>query len=329
MSNKSYSTKAITPAGNIMVGDFQNPFASSPHTPQFEQRVVKIVRRVHPELRVLAQDGIAKAGGSPSTARQSFLALVDHVEEVALQFYREGASSWSDARIVEEAMRRAPRLVDLELQKQIFETDSWFAPTEQRSTETVARVTGVHPQTSFFPLWLNDHLQQVPRSLRAHAVMLAWTQAGRGHLDYDSWRAMFASVGFTQDSRQEERPTEVPTLYRAANPGNERGWSWTTSLAFARHFQSMTNTHHVWKLEGVAPEAVLARYNSRGEAEWVIDMDKVDAEPVVVLAVRPATPARKSLPPVDATQKLAQFEQRNAAQKARRKLSKKARSVAA
>lgn len=315
------------PTESIMVGGGNNPFTSAQHSVAFERRVVRIVHRVHSQLRAIAEEGIARAGGSLSTAQDTFLGLVNHVEEVALTLYRAGAASWSDARIVEEAMRRAPRLTDLELQEQIFETDAWFAPTEGQRTQAVANYTGVHPQTRLFPHALTTQLARLPREIRAHALMLAWTQAGRGDLDLAKWREMFKEVGFTQDSRNVEQPSATPTLYRAANAGYERGWSWTSSLDFARYFQSMTNSRHVWTLENVAPEAVLARYNTRGEAEWVIDMDMVDAEPVIVLDEHLSARAEK--PALSAGQRVAQFEQRKAAQSARRKLSKKARRLAA
>ncbi|GAA3020566.1 hypothetical protein [Microbacterium dextranolyticum] len=270
-----------TLARDIMVGsDVVAAFSAAQHPASWERRVVALVQRLHPRLLDIARTANASAGGDATTLRGLHLALIDHVEESGLLLYREGASGWDDRRILDEAMRRAPRITDASLLAGLAEAAVWLSPIEQQCTQAVARTVGGLGRIA---RRVNAQIEGIAPSLRGHALMLAWTQAGRGNVPLNMWRATFHAVGYTHDGRAVPRPRSVPTLYRAANPASKTGWSWTDSLAFARYFQRMTGAGAVWVLEGVPAVAVLARYDSRGEAEWVIDMSKVDATPLPMI----------------------------------------------
>lgn len=248
---------------------------------QHARRVSCLLVEIEPFLRELARTAVLNHRAQPGVVEHVLEGFRHHLEESAWYLEMEGADDWDDAHLLSQAMQRAPRLWNVELLDQYMEVASWFTPVEPqnaRALEELLRKRGVTTLRRL-PRLLLDAPHIFPSALRSFALTLAWTQAGVSCLPLESWRTIFQREGFMRDGRSESSPSEVPTLYRAANVGSENRWSWTNSLAFALYFQRLTGASDIWALEGALPEAVLARFDCRGEAEWVIDMDAVGATP--------------------------------------------------
>lgn len=248
---------------------------------QHAARVQRLVTEVEPLLRDLARTAVSNHRAHPQVVEHVFDGFRHHLEESAWYLEAEGADEWDDGRLLSVAMQRAPRLWNAELLNQYMEVAAWFAPTEPQhawALEDLLRRCMV-ASIRDLPRLLLDAPHIFPNALRGFALTLAWTQSGVSCLPLESWRELFRREGFMRDGRGENRPAAVPTLYRAANVGSENRWSWTNNLAFAMYFQRLTEASDIWVLEGASPDAVLARFDSRGEAEWVVDMDAVGATP--------------------------------------------------
>lgn len=134
----------------------------------------------------------------------------------------------------------------------------------------------------------------------------AWTicEFPEGNLTARQWRDIWAHVGYVDDGEEEdaatsydldatetvdhgrpERPTEPTVVYRGAIASRKRGMAWTTDLTRARWFAArFSGLAGQETLSGgvrfrvakvyrttVPPDRVYARFNGRGEHEWVID----------------------------------------------------------
>lgn len=113
----------------------------------------------------------------------------------------------------------------------------------------------------------------------------AWTQPEWPEGNYGAafWRELFGQVGYLHRGRDEEDvldpPAEVPTLWRGAIHSRRKGLAWTTdrdrAVWFAERFPadgSHYKTAHLWRIDGLDPARVLARFDNRGESEWVVDV---------------------------------------------------------
>ncbi len=91
----------------------------------------------------------------------------------------------------------------------------------------------------------------------------------------DEWRDLIRAEGFTRDGVPAERPKKPLTLYRGAAVGRHRSLSWTTDRAVAmRWATSEGQKSHVWRLWAIdecPPDAMLAMWNGRHEAEVIVD----------------------------------------------------------
>lgn len=141
---------------------------------------------------------------------------------------------------------------------------------------------GVFPEDS--PSTLFSHFAGYARGFQSYALTIAWTHGKPTHLSFAKWRAMFDRVGFVHDSIGASRPDAVPTLYRASIPGHEKNWSWTDNKSVALWFQDHVPNSELFILEGVSPDAVLARFDLLGENEWVVDVETSGLTPMRIAA---------------------------------------------
>jgi hypothetical protein len=83
----------------------------------------------------------------------------------------------------------------------------------------------------------------------------------------------------TEVRSKDELPQSV-TLYRGATPEHAEGMSWTDDREraewFAGRFNGMASGEgRVYEVEAT-PDMVLARFDRRGESEWVLDPEYLD-----------------------------------------------------
>lgn len=109
----------------------------------------------------------------------------------------------------------------------------------------------------------------------------AWSLPEFPESNYSSqhWNVLFTLAGpfhSTPDGISALRVRSIPTLYRGAVHSRRKGMAWTTDLAVAKKFAERFSgpsfgTGHIWTLDSVPHSRVLARFNCRGESEWVIN----------------------------------------------------------
>lgn len=96
------------------------------------------------------------------------------------------------------------------------------------------------------------------------------------------WHSMFDMSGPIHCDNEGIRAlevTEVPTLYRGAIQSRRRGMAWTSDRDkaewFAKRLQIGHVGGHVWRLDKVPVDRVFARFDTRNEDEWVIDIRRL------------------------------------------------------
>lgn len=111
-------------------------------------------------------------------------------------------------------------------------------------------------------------------------VAFAWTKPEWPDSNYGAevWRTLFGITGYLHDdAHTEPRPLTVPTLYRGAIHSRRKGLAWTSdrdrALWFVNRFEpgGPYRRMHLWVLRDVPADRVLARFDCRGESEWVLD----------------------------------------------------------
>lgn len=127
------------------------------------------------------------------------------------------------------------------------------------------------------------------------AVAWSWSMPEwpEGNFGKPFWLRLFGAVGYLHHDRADDLtrtpPETVPDLWRGAISSRRKGLAWTADRERAEwfaqrweaggHFKQL----HLWHLPAgaVEPRRVLARFDGRGEAEWVIDTRRLTPAIVV------------------------------------------------
>lgn len=119
------------------------------------------------------------------------------------------------------------------------------------------------------------------------AVTTAWKmpEYPEANLGRDRWLTLFRRLARTDqvvgdDGVLHRSQVRVPSsLWRGAIPRRKMGMAWTGDREraewFVQRFESSTG-FHLYRLDNVPVSAVLARFESRSEDEYVIDTDGLD-----------------------------------------------------
>lgn len=126
------------------------------------------------------------------------------------------------------------------------------------------------------------------------AVAWAWSIPEWPDANFGSamWLRLFGRVGYFHDADHGidlTPPEEVPTLWRGAISSRRKGLAWTSDRERAEWFANRWapggpfKQAHLWTYPAgsVPARRVLARFDGRGENEWVIDTRRIT--PVIVM----------------------------------------------
>lgn len=101
-----------------------------------------------------------------------------------------------------------------------------------------------------------------------------------------AWVRLFRAAGFVSQPDMLPAPAHSVKVYRGASVERARGMAWSTSLTTAGHHRLRSDRRgHPAKIyvATVAPDAVLALIDSRGEAEVIVDPWHLDVLSVASL----------------------------------------------
>ncbi len=113
-------------------------------------------------------------------------------------------------------------------------------------------------------------------------LLVAWAWSGAEYpqrwIPAQTWRALFALAGYTDDGVPAKRPDGPLNVYRGAPKARRRGWAWTASRDVAEWFADRWTTttgsqpSTVWRAT-VEPSRLYCHLHEghRGEDEYVID----------------------------------------------------------
>lgn len=177
----------------------------------------------------------------------------------------------------------------------------------ERAIEDAIREYGGKRITGWFRFWMDHgpvHFRDLPHFAfytifsdcwspdeERDLVSWAWTECEfpEANLGTVPWRRLWARVGYLHETRDGESrmgtpPAQKLTLYRGAIESRKRGLAWSGTETRARWFAERFSGDsfedgRVWKIV-VPPERIYARFEGRGEDEWVIDARHLKVEEV-------------------------------------------------
>lgn len=129
-------------------------------------------------------------------------------------------------------------------------------------------------------------------SAMAGVVAAVWTLAEPFSVGLDpaDWIGMFRTNGYTHDGQPSPLPTEPVLLYRGTVPCRQAGMAWTTDYERAQEFacagMSGRAPGNIYKAV-VEPGLLLAYVHDglgRGEAEFVVDQERLDPNSIELVA---------------------------------------------
>lgn len=157
---------------------------------------------------------------------------------------------------------------------------AWFmerglAPTVDEVSRALGRVGRVAAVGLLIDLYVAGLLTA---EAAAASVGSAWSDSEYPdrHLSTDEWRPLFELVGYAEDGRPAERPTQPLALWRGSVPERRADWSWTDNRRVAVDHADGERFRlplcRVWRAT-VEPWRLLARHTTRDGHEYVVDTD--------------------------------------------------------